>query len=74
MFEISAELFPTSTRTSTIGVCSAVARAAELANIWPQFPHVILAALPLLGGLLAITLPETKDAGLPETMKQAREL
>ena len=76
------ELFPTQMRTSSLGVCSAIARIFGLAvpfvksldMYWSPLPLLTLGVPSIVGGLLVYFLPETKDKALPENMKQAQKL
>ena len=80
-YVITAELFPTSLRTSALGTCSVMARlgailAPQLALLLPSvtpFPSLhlyIFAIVSLLGSLLAIIIPDTVNTALPDTFLQ----
>ena len=73
----TAELYPTSIRNTAVGTASMVARiggiaAPLLAGLKLPTPLIIMGGSALLGGLLAILLPETLGAPLPENLAQAR--
>eukprot|EP00092_Neocalanus_flemingeri_P021469 GFUD01023281.1.p1 GENE.GFUD01023281.1~~GFUD01023281.1.p1 ORF type:complete len:485 (-),score=105.58 GFUD01023281.1:42-1496(-) len=73
---ISGEIFPTSIRTSAMGMVSAMARVGSILSPFivmlgeslPGVQFTIFAILGLSGGLLSLGLPETKDKVLPETL------
>ena len=71
----TAELYPTIIRNSAVGTASMVARiggiaAPLLAGLHGTAPLIIMGGSSLLGGILAIFLPETLGAKLPETVAQ----
>lgn len=75
----TAELYPTSIRNTAVGMASMIARiggiaAPFLVGLAHPFPLVIMGSSSLLGGLLAILLPETLGAPLPETLSQVNDL
>ncbi|PAA73813.1 hypothetical protein BOX15_Mlig025194g2 [Macrostomum lignano] len=75
----SGELFPTLVRNVGMGSSSTAARVggilAPLINIlgevWKPLPFIIFASVSLLTAFLALLLPETKGAHLPESLKDA---
>lgn len=82
VFLYTAELFPTSMRNSSIGICSTLARiggilapsVAELGVKHPQAPFLIFGFATILGGLGAFLLPETNGKKLPDTVQEAVEM
>lgn len=83
----TAELFPTVLRASVIGVASMTGRVGsitsayigELGTIIPTkvgiaLPLIILGAVGLVAGLLALSLPETKNTLLPESVGDAKAI
>ena len=71
----TAELYPTSIRNTAVGTASMIARiggiaAPFLAGIKGVLPLIIMGGSSLLGGLLAILLPETLGSTLPETLDE----
>ncbi|XP_027754604.1 solute carrier family 22 member 13-like [Empidonax traillii] len=70
----AAELFPTVVRQTGVGLCSMSARLAgvlaPLVRLLGQFhraiPMAIFGSAPVLGGLLCVLLPETRDVELPD--------
>eukprot|EP00090_Calanus_glacialis_P026736 TRINITY_DN42033_c0_g1_i1.p1 TRINITY_DN42033_c0_g1~~TRINITY_DN42033_c0_g1_i1.p1 ORF type:complete len:484 (-),score=83.47 TRINITY_DN42033_c0_g1_i1:89-1540(-) len=75
---ISGEIFPTSIRTSSMGMVSAMARVGSILSPFivmvgetlPGFQFTIFAILGLSGGLLSLGLPETKGRRLPSTLDE----
>ena len=75
----TSELYPTSIRATAVGFCSTIARVGGvlgllmggLRQVWPPFPMVIMGAIGLLAGILALLFPETTGLTLPETMEEA---
>ena len=66
----------------SIGICSGIARLAgmvtpfvqHLKPIWNPLPYLVLAVPAIIAGILVRFLPETKDTGLPETLRQTNAL
>ena len=79
VYQYTAELYPTSIRSTAVGNCSAVARFGAifslmvdlLADIWKPLPLVLMGSSAVLSGLLATFLPETTGLPLPNTMEEA---
>jgi len=83
LFSYTAELFPTSTRSSTMGVCSSMGKvgailAPSLAEMGrkkdPSLPYFIFAGVNLVVGLLCLWLPETNKTRLPATIQEANHI
>ncbi|XP_065584841.1 organic cation transporter protein-like [Artemia franciscana] len=82
VYQYTGELFPTSVRSTAIGAASMFARfgsvlspyVASLSYFGLIVPFSIFGALGLISSLAVITLPETKDRALPETIESAAEL
>ncbi|WIA32316.1 hypothetical protein OEZ86_003156 [Tetradesmus obliquus] len=83
----TAELFPTSVRSTAMGICSQAARVGAIAApfmlmlgsslrlVSPVFlPYLIFGAISCLAGLLVLLLPETLGAAMPETMTDLQQL
>ncbi|GFS11366.1 solute carrier family 22 member 15 [Elysia marginata] len=79
------EMFPTSLRVGVTGACSCFARCAGIAasylanltldsTVGSILPQIIFGTLGLMAGLLALTLPETNQAKLPDSMEDAVEM
>lgn len=87
VYLITAELFPTVLRTSVIGVCSMAGRTGsitsayvgEIGSVVPTklgkaLPLMIFGAVEIMAGILALTLPETVNTSLPESVEDAKVL
>lgn len=86
VYIVTAELFPTSVRTSAIGTCSLMARlgaivapqlALVLPTITPNLPTLhlyIFSIVSLLGSFLAIIVPDTVNSQLPEDFDQVLKI
>jgi len=82
----TAELYPTSIRTTMLGTCSAMARVGGVLSSWvakdlPKFGAVdknislyIFGASSLLGGLMALLVPETLGSSLPNTFQDVETI
>ncbi|CAH1778323.1 unnamed protein product [Owenia fusiformis] len=75
----SSEIFPTPARSVGLGSGSSFGRIGGLISpqvpllgrIWYGLPYIVLGFFPLVAGLLAFLLPETKGKCLPETLQEA---
>uniref|UniRef100_A0A383VWQ0 Major facilitator superfamily (MFS) profile domain-containing protein n=1 Tax=Tetradesmus obliquus TaxID=3088 RepID=A0A383VWQ0_TETOB len=83
----TAELFPTSVRSTAVGICSQACRLGAIAApfmlmlgsslrlVSPVFlPYLVFGAISCLAGLLVLLLPETLGAAMPETMADLEQL
>jgi len=79
----TAELFPTSTRSSAVGLCSTMSKFGSFAapalaalgrNGSQTGPFVIFAIVNIIIGFLCMLLPETKDTLLPATIEDAEKI
>ena len=82
----TAELFPTSIRTTMIGACSTMARIGGILAPWvavylpdqgsfsEQIPLYIFGASSVFGGLMALLLPETLGFPLPNTFHDVEKM
>ncbi|XP_076826014.1 organic cation transporter protein-like [Clavelina lepadiformis] len=74
----TTELYPTPVRNVGIGVCSSFARVggivspfvAMLSSVEEALPYCVFGAMSIIGGLLALTLPEVLGIRLPETLEE----
>lgn len=83
IYIFSGEIFPTSLRTSGIGLCSVCARIGGIAASFivqravdehkPEFPLSVFGVLGFAAGVLVLNLPETKNKLLPENLEQAEK-
>ncbi|KAJ8682745.1 hypothetical protein QAD02_018537 [Eretmocerus hayati] len=77
IYVFTAEQFPTVIRNVGLGTSSTCARVGGvlapyilyLTEFWPPLPFLILGCCSLLGGCLALMLPETLNKKLPETIQ-----
>ncbi|KAK3925749.1 Organic cation transporter-like protein [Frankliniella fusca] len=82
VYVYTAELFPTNVRHSLLGYCSMFGRigsmsapqTALLATIHESLPLTLFALSSIVGGLLSLFFPETKDKSLPDSIKEAEEI
>ncbi|XP_031560862.1 solute carrier family 22 member 15-like [Actinia tenebrosa] len=78
VFIYASELFPTVIRNTAMGSSSAAARVGSACapyivysqRVHPLMPFGIMAINALISGILCMTLPETKDKAMPDTIKQ----
>ncbi|CAF0795542.1 unnamed protein product [Brachionus calyciflorus] len=77
----SNEVFPTSIRTSCIGICSMFSRIGVILapfiiqlgeNGWRPMPFLIFGICAVSGACSTIFLPETLNRKLPETIEEAQ--
>ncbi|XP_048577052.1 solute carrier family 22 member 15-like [Nematostella vectensis] len=81
VYVYSSELFPTVVRNTAMGTSTSAARIGSFAapftvysqKVHPMMPFGIMALNALICGILCMTLPETKDKPLPDTVKQTEE-
>ncbi|AWP05543.1 putative solute carrier family 22 member 7-like [Scophthalmus maximus] len=77
----SSELYPTVVRQNGMGFNSFMARLGVavaplillLDDVWMQLPQVVLFSSAVLGGIVASTLPETRNRCLPETIEDVEQ-
>lgn len=83
VFSYTAELFPTSSRSSSIGLCSTFGRIGSMlspiiANLGrkksPEVPFIVFAAINMVVGFICLFLPETNNETLPATIQEAKDL
>jgi len=83
VFTYTAELFPTGSRSSSIGLCSTFGRIGSMmspiiANLGrnnsPEVPFIIFAVINIIVGFVCLFLPETNNETLPATIQQAKDL
>lgn len=73
LFVYASEIFPTSIRNMSVGICSVISRAGGIAaphigilgEISPLLPSIVLSAIAAVAAVLTLCLPETKDKPLP---------
>ncbi|XP_029107324.1 solute carrier family 22 member 7-like [Scleropages formosus] len=77
VFLYTTELYPTVVRQNGMGYNSFMGRLGAsitplvllLEDVWKLLPQVIICALAMLSGLVALLLPETHNIRLPETIE-----
>jgi len=83
VYSYTTELFPTHSRTFTIGLCSTFGRVGSviapiIADLGrkqgPGVPFIIFSIFNFVAGIASITLPETKDLPMPTNIKEAVDL
>jgi len=84
VYMYTAELYPTTIRSSGVGVCSLMARiggfsAPFIATSLPKVagtaaPYLVMGGFSILGGLLSLLLPETLGSNLPDTMEDIENI
>ena len=82
VFVFTSELFPTPVRTSSLGLCSTLARVGALLaplisgldSFLPVLPFLLMGSGSILAGAASFLLPETKGARLPETIEEAEAI
>ncbi|KAJ8029170.1 Solute carrier family 22 member 15 [Holothuria leucospilota] len=74
----AAEIFPTPVRAVGIALCSNASNLAAifsalvliLDEAWSPLPYSVFGTTAVLGGLLALLLPETRGKPLPEVLER----
>lgn len=79
VFLYGVELFPTSVRNSVLGFLSVLSRVGQICappiNALPQVVSgTIFGLMAILGGLLCLPLPETKNVELPSSLEDSKNL
>jgi len=82
IYSYTTELFPTTSRSAAIGLCSTSGRIggimapiiADLGrNVDPTIPFIVFAIICIMVAILGFTLPETNNLPLPSTVHEAEE-
>jgi OCT family organic cation transporter-like MFS transporter 4/5 len=82
VFVYSAEMLPTLIRSSIVGAFSTLARFFSLIapfvpllqNYFAFLPLLVFGTFSFLSGILALMLPETLGAKLPDSIEEAEEI
>ncbi|XP_066939379.1 solute carrier family 22 member 15-like [Macrobrachium rosenbergii] len=78
----SSELFPTEVRSRGIGTCFMVSRIGSivspfvteiLGTTFPWAPSLLFGACSVIASLAMLTLPETSEIALPDTIAQLEQ-
>ncbi|KAF8355775.1 hypothetical protein PRIPAC_97398 [Pristionchus pacificus] len=75
IYVMGSEIFPTQLRNSVIGICGVISRLGgvfapyvkTLSRISPIFPLIAFGSVAFSAGIIALSLPETKDKSLDES-------
>ena len=75
LFIYTAELYPTEVRSTALGIPSTFSRisgiiAPFVVGLRGPLPYIIFGIPAIIGGILAIFLPETLGSELPTTLEQ----
>ncbi|XP_009636861.1 solute carrier family 22 member 6-A-like, partial [Egretta garzetta] len=78
VFLYTGELYPTVIRQTGMGLANTMARLGSITaplvkmggEVFPALPFIIYGVAPVVAGLVAIFLPETRDMALPETVEE----
>jgi len=81
IYNYTAELFPTTARSTAVGACSMAARVGSIActfaiylqDIVPWLTSVIFGVLALIAGLLSLLFPETLGVPMLTNLDEAEE-
>ncbi|NXN22470.1 S226A protein, partial [Nycticryphes semicollaris] len=77
VFLYTGELYPTVIRQTGMGLANTMSRLGSITaplvkiagEVFPTLPFIIYGAAPVVSGLVAIFLPETRNMALPETVE-----
>ncbi|XP_057245405.1 solute carrier family 22 member 6-B-like, partial [Malurus melanocephalus] len=78
VFLYTGELYPTVIRQTGMGLANTMARLGSITaplvkmagELFPALPVVIYGVAPVVSGLVAVLLPETRGMALPETVDE----
>uniref|UniRef100_A0A8C3K0X0 Major facilitator superfamily (MFS) profile domain-containing protein n=1 Tax=Calidris pygmaea TaxID=425635 RepID=A0A8C3K0X0_9CHAR len=78
VFLYTGELYPTVIRQTGMGLANTMSRLGSITaplvkiagEVFPTLPFIIYGVAPVVSGLVAIFLPETRDKALPETVDE----
>ncbi|NXG98711.1 S226B protein, partial [Loxia leucoptera] len=78
VFLYTGELYPTVIRQTGMGMANTMSRLGSImaplmkmaGELFPALPFVIYGVAPVVSGLVAIFLPETRNLALPETVQE----
>ncbi|XP_047506628.1 organic cation transporter protein-like [Pieris napi] len=80
LYIFAAEVFPTNYRTTLLAICSTLGRVGStlapqtplLSKLYEFLPTILFGVMSALSGLIVMTLPETNNQKLPDSLKEAR--
>ncbi|NXQ00996.1 S226B protein, partial [Vidua macroura] len=78
VFLYTGELYPTVIRQTGMGLANTMSRLGSImaplvkmaGELFPALPFIIYGAAPVVSGLVAAFLPETRNMALPETVEE----
>ncbi|NXN95222.1 S226A protein, partial [Rhinopomastus cyanomelas] len=78
VFLYTTELYPTVIRQTGMGLANTMARLGSIiaplvkiaGEVLPSLPFIIYGVAPVVSGVVAVFLPETRDMALPETVEE----
>ncbi|CAG5059236.1 unnamed protein product [Parnassius apollo] len=81
LYVFAAEVFPTDYRTSLLAACSTIGKIGStlapqtplLAKFYLYLPTILFGCMAAISGFLVLTLPETNNQKLPDSLKEAQE-
>ncbi|CAH2049547.1 unnamed protein product, partial [Iphiclides podalirius] len=81
LYVFAAEVFPTDYRTTLLAVCSTLGKIGStvapqtplLAKYYLYLPTILFGCMAAISGFLVLTLPETNNQKLPDSLKEAQE-
>lgn len=82
LYVYTAELYPTSLRSSLMCVCSMIGRIGSIAapqtplliHFYSSLPLLLFGSTSIISGLLILRFPETLNTNLPDTIEEAEQL
>ncbi|XP_004929731.1 organic cation transporter protein [Bombyx mori] len=81
LYVFAAEVFPTNYRTTLMAMCSTLGRTGStvapqtplLTRYYEYLPTLLFGSMAAISGILVLTLPETNNQKLPDSLKEAQE-
>ncbi|KAM3958394.1 organic cation transporter protein [Aphomia sociella] len=81
LYVFAAEVFPTNYRTTLLAMCSTIGRIGStvapqtplLARYYEYLPTILFGVMAALSAFLVLTLPETNNMKLPDSLKEAQD-
>ncbi|NWW80200.1 S226B protein, partial [Climacteris rufus] len=78
VFLYTGELYPTVIRQTGMGLANTMARLGSImaplvkiaGEVFPELPFIIYGVAPVVSGVVAVFLPETRNIPLPETVEE----
>ncbi|CAK1542339.1 unnamed protein product [Leptosia nina] len=80
LYIFAAEVFPTNYRTTLLAICSTLGRVGSalapqtplLSKLYEFLPTILFGVMATLSGIIVMTLPETNNQKLPDSLKDAQ--